>query len=312
MTRLLLVLLALAQPLAMAWAQAPSQLVTQEPDSIAPAANLQTQIEYWQTKLQVKIGVAVLNTANGQYWGFQDEQRFPMASTMKMLACAKLLYDADNNRLQLSDKVTIEAADIITYSPMTEPLIGQAISVNDACQMTLTSSDNTAANIVLDAIGGPVALTQFLRAQGDAITRLDRCEPELNQGMPEDVRDTTSPKAVVHTWQQLLTAKVLSESAKAQLTTWLQHNQVANDLLRKTLPQGWLIADRSGAGGYGARGIVAMVWQPEQAPVFISIYLHQTTASMEQRNQAIAAIGDAIFVALQNKSVDESADNNSE
>jgi len=35
-------------------------------------------------------------------------------------------------------------------------------------------------------------------------------------------------------------------------------NKVSDSLLRSVQPKGWLIADRSGAGGFGSRGITAV------------------------------------------------------
>src|SRR2546426_4676183 len=49
-----------------------------------------------------------------------------------------------------------------------------------------SSSDNTAANLLLTTIGGPKELTAFLHNMGDHVTRLDRWEPELNEAIPND------------------------------------------------------------------------------------------------------------------------------
>ena len=57
----------------------------------------------------------------------------------------------------------------------------------------LQRSDNTAANMLLGAIGGPPAITEFARSIGDERTRLDRWEIELNSALPGDPRDTTTP-----------------------------------------------------------------------------------------------------------------------
>ncbi|MBV7314542.1 class A beta-lactamase [Shewanella sp. NIFS-20-20] len=268
------------------------------PRASSSVTALQESIEAWQSTLQGRIGVAILQP-NKAYWGFQDHQRFPMASTFKMLACAKLLHDSEQGRLASAAKVLITAEQLVPYSPETQALVGTYMSPAQACEITLRSSDNTAANIVLDAIGGPGALTEFLVTIGDPVTRLDRREPEVNQGRPHDLRDTTTAHAMVNTWQHLLQDQILTVQAQQQLTAWLAANQVAHALLRAALPQGWHIADRSGAGGYGARGINAMIWQTAKEPIFISIYLHQTDASMAQRNQAIAAIAAEIFNYLQ-------------
>lgn len=156
-------------------------------------------------------------------------------------------------------------------------------------------SDNTAANIVLSGIKGPLSLTRFMRSIGDKVTRLDRIEPDLNEAVDGDKRDTTTPNAIVKSLETLLFGDVLSQSSKNQLKQWMMDNKVTGSLLRSVLPENWSIADRSGAGGYGSRGITAVVWSDKRTPIIISIYLTQTDASFAQRNKAIADIGKEIF-----------------
>lgn len=75
----------------------------------------------------------------------------------------------------------------------------KGMSLAELCRATLSASDNSAANFILQAIGGPKALTKFLRSIGDDTTRLDRWETELNEAVPGDKRDTTTPIAMVTT-----------------------------------------------------------------------------------------------------------------
>ncbi|MCV5738039.1 serine hydrolase, partial [Escherichia coli] len=82
-------------------------------------------------------------------------------------------------------------------SPVMDKLAGQRTRIEHACEAAMLMSDNTAANLVLNEIGGPKAVTLFLRSIGDNATRLDRLEPRLNEAKPGDKRDTTTPNAMV-------------------------------------------------------------------------------------------------------------------
>lgn len=242
-----------------------------------------------------QIGIAVLDTTNQSLWHYRGNTRFPLMSTFKTLACAKLLTDVDQQKQQLTTEFMIKKESLVTYSPITEPLTGQTITLERACEATLATSDNTAANIVLTGIGGPQPLTEFLRATGDAVTRLDRTEPELNEANPGDLRDTTTPLAMTSTLNQLILGNVLHDGSRTQLKTWMMGNQVAGNLLRSILPEGWSIADRSGAGGNGSRGITAIVWSKKRQPLVISIYMTGINVSVEERNQIVVKIGRVIF-----------------
>ena len=268
--------------------------------SIVNAADFsqtEARIQQSEQRLNAHIRVAIYNTETGNTWSYKGDDRIPLMSTFKTLACATLLRNVDVGKASLTDTAKLDKNALVTYSPVMEKHQGNTISVGEACSATMRTSDNTAANIVLDTIGGPDALTQFVRQLGDTITRLDRIEPELNEARPGDKRDTTTPNAMVNTLNELMFSNVLSEKSKTQLTRWMMDNQVSDNLLRAVLPAGWKIADRSGAGGYGSRGITAVVWPEKKAPFIVAIYITQTGASFKRRDQAIAATGAAIFAA---------------
>jgi beta-lactamase class A TEM len=107
-------------------------------------------------------------------------------------------------------------------------------------------SDNTAANLLTTI---PKELTAFAQ-HGDHVTRLDRWEPELNEAIPNDERDTTMPAAMATTLRKLLTGE-LTLASRQQLIDWMEADKVAGPLLRSALPAGWFIADKSGAGERG-------------------------------------------------------------
>lgn len=249
--------------------------------------------------LNARIGVVVLNTQTGASDIYRGSERFPLLSTFKTLACAHLLHLAEQGQVSLDALVPIKRSDLVPYAPVTEKQIGgPGMSPRSLCHATMTTSDNTAANLILRATGGPSALTGFLRTLGDQTTRLDRWEVELNSAIPGDERDTTTPLAMIATLRKLALDDALSTGSRRQLIDWMKGTRVADQLLRSVLPSGWEIADRTGAGENGARAITAIVWPPERPPLVIAIYITETDASFARRNAAIADIGKQLFDAI--------------
>ena len=245
-----------------------------------------------EAELGMRVGFAVIDTGSGLVTAYRQDERFAMASTFKALACAAALWAGE---AVLGKTSRIAKADLRPHSPVTEKRVGVALSTRELCAITLRTSDNAAANGVLKAIGGPDGLTAFLRRIGDKTTRLDRYEPELNTATPGDPRDTTTPSAMAETLRRLLIADSLSPTARDELRGWMAANAVANGLLRARLPKGWQIADRSGAGGHGTRGVIAVLWPPTGAPLVVSIYMDGGKHKLKTRDAAIAEIGGAIF-----------------
>jgi len=248
-----------------------------------------------EQRLAARVGVALYDAASGETWSYNGDDRFPMTSTFKTLACAALLARADEGTETLERRVMIKEDDLVTYSPVTETRTGEpGMTLGELCQATMATSDNTAANLVLKALAGPGEVTAFARELGDYVTRLDRTETTLNEATPGDQRDTTSPNAMVTNLRKLVLGNALSDSSRDTLTAWLRGNRVSDNLLRAGIPQDWTIGDRSGAGGHGSRSITAVLWPPSRPPLVVAIYITETEASFDERNRAIADIGRAV------------------
>ncbi|MFZ5937825.1 class A beta-lactamase [Pseudomonas putida] len=248
-----------------------------------------------ENALDARIGYAIHDTGTGLGWEHRADERFPMASTVKLLVCSALLRQG---QVRMKKAWQIQQESILPHSPVTQNLVGKQVAASDLCAFTLKTSDNAAANGVLEVLGGPAAVNAFLQEIGDQTTRSDRNEPSLNEGQPGDLRDTTTPKAMAGTMKSLVLGSALKDEPRRQLTEWLMSNQVGGPLLRAGIPGDWRIADKTGSGGFGTRGVVAVMWPPQRAPIVAAIYLTETTASMDERNAAIAEIGRAMVKAV--------------
>lgn len=263
---------------------------------LSNAVTLKDAIVSIEQKIAGRVGVAVLDTQNDEIWDYNGSDRFPMMSTFKALMCANMFQKADAGLIDQDKSFLIDEDSLVVWSPVTEKLVGSTITTRKACEATMLTSDNTAANIVLQHLGGPENFTSFVRAIGDNITRLDRIEPELNEAKAGDVRDTTSPIAMVNALRSIFFGKVLTKDSATELKNWMQQNIISSALLRAELPHGWMIADRTGAGENGSRGITALIWNENRNPLILAIYLTETDLSLKERNLVIAEIGKNIFV----------------
>ncbi|MHA7773701.1 class A beta-lactamase [Roseibium sp. M-1] len=262
-------------------------------------APLESTVSEAETRLSARIGVAVLDTETGKTWTHRGNERFPLNSTFKAFLCAALLQKAEEGEVDLTHRVEIRKTDLVTYSPVTEKKVGAGgMTYPELCQAAIGLSDNTAANLVLDAIGGPKGLTAYLRGIGDTVTRLDRKETALNEGRPGDARDTTTPAAAAATLNKLVLGNALDDAAKQQLTGWLLGNEVGNATLRAGVPETWPVADKTGAGGHGSRNNIGVIWPEGRAPAVIAVYITETQASFDDRNAAIAGISRALAESL--------------
>ena len=124
-------------------------------------------------------------------------------------------------------------------------------------------SDNTAGNLLLANLGGPAGLTAFARSLGDRTSRLDRIEPELNEALPGDPRDTTSPAAMLENIRFLVLGDALAPSSRQQLTAWLAGNKTGDTRLRARLPKDWRVGDKTAPGSAARRTTWACSGRPD-------------------------------------------------
>lgn len=245
-----------------------------------------------------RLGVAILDTGTQRHAEHRAAELFPMCSTFKLLAAAAVLKRCENGQDQLQRRIKFQASDLVTYSPVTKDHAGgDGMTLAELCAAALNYSDNTAANLLLASLGGPQALTAYARSIGDPVTRLDRIEPDLNEAVPGDPRDTTTPAAMLQNLRTLLFGEVLSAASKDQLTTWLLGNRTGDARLRAGLPPGWRCGDKTGSGERGSTNDIGVIWPPQGAPVLVTVYLTETTAASEARNSTIA-VGRAIVRAF--------------
>jgi beta-lactamase class A len=265
----------------------------------APFEGLEADLAKLETEGGGRLGVAVLDTGSRTLTGYRADERFPMCSTFNLLAAAAVLKRVEQGKEKLDRRVTFTAGEIVVNSAITKDRVGgDGMTVAELCQAAMTWSDNTAGNLLLASLGGTQALTDYARSLGDTITRLDRIEPDLNEALPGDLRDTTTPTAMSKNIESLVLGNALSEDSKEQLTTWLVGNKTGNARLRAGLPADWRVGDKTGSGDHGTTNDVGAAWPPQAAPVFVAIYLTGTAASSDERNRTIASVGHAIAARL--------------
>ena len=240
-----------------------------------------------------RLGVTVLDTGSGRrIAGRRQDERFPMCSTFKSMLVAHVLHLADAGRVSLDTRVPIAEKDLLSYAPVARRHVGKDLSVRDLCRGTLTTSDNTAANLLLGVNGGPPALTAFLRAQGDAVTRNDRYEPEMNRFAKGDPRDTTSPAAMAASLARFAVGNGLSAASRLQFADWLIDNQTGDACLRAGLGKRWRVGDKTGSNGEDTRNDIALLWpRAGGAPWVVTAYLQGASVDDDQRAAVLARVG---------------------
>lgn len=238
-----------------------------------------------------RLGVAVTSLSGTPLLSYRQTERFAMCSTFKALLGAFVLQRVDAGQESLDRNIPFTSADLLEWAPVTSKEVAAGhMTIAALNAASIQHSDNTAANLLLGAVGGPQALTRFLRSIGDRTTRLDRNEPALNTNIAGDERDTSTPQAMAATLRKLLVGHVLSPASKQQLNAWMLGNTTGGDRLRAGLDPFWMVGDKTGTGANGASNDVAIVYPRGQAPFIIAVFYTGSSRSGDEKNAVIAAV----------------------
>jgi beta-lactamase class A len=249
-------------------------------------------LEAYERESSGRIGLYAENLATGAKIAWRADERFVMCSTFKASLAAFVLSRVDRGEDQLERMIPYGPGDLLPYAPTAKQNLAKgAMSVADMCQAAVELSDNTCANLLLARVGGPDALTAFWRSTGDAVSRLDHNEPELNNSLPGDPHDTTTPAAMAGNLHRFVLGEVLSPASRERLTGWMLDCTTGANRLRGGLPKDWKIGDKTGNNGKDASGDIAMAWPRPDAPVVICAYTQGGFPTPAQLETVFAVIG---------------------
>ena len=272
----------------------------------APAlaeASLEARFKAIEARTGGRLGLWAGQIGEGRSVSWRAGERFLMCSTFKSLAVSAVLARVDHGQEKLDRWIKYSPADLQEYAPVAKANVDRGgMTLETICAGAIEVSDNTCANLILDALGGPQGVTNFVRDLGDQTTRLDRTEPTLNRPGPAgDPHDTTTPASMTGLWRRILFPRrpgvqygpypgPLSAAPLALLNGWLEASTPGPNRLKAATPPGWRIGHKTGLGSTTA-GDVAVWTPPSGAPILIAIYLEVAGALDNSHDDAFAEVG---------------------
>ena len=267
------------------------------------SAPAHAQIHYAEPSLALKdleartgsrIGVAAVDSGSGRLVSWREGERFIMCSTFKFSLVAAVLSRADSGAENLGRMIHYGKSDLLDVSPAATRNLQSGMRIVDLCEAVILYSDNTAANLLLATLDGPQGLTSWWRQIGDTITRLDRREPALN--LPDGIKDTTTPAAMMGNLKAVLLGDTLSAASRTRLMGWMAASTTGSAMLRAGIPADWAIGDKTGRWSStdpsnGATNDIAIITPPGRHPIFAAAYTTGGRGDQAGRESVLADIG---------------------
>jgi beta-lactamase class A len=218
-------------------------------------------------------GIAALDLTNGDVVSVNGNTPFPMASTVKVAIAATYLSEVDAGRRTLDDQV-------------------DGVSATTLMNAMLIHSDNHATDQLLAMLGGPATVDRWLRAHDLQGIRMDRTIAQLLAAHRDlrDVRDSSTPLAMVRLLQLIDTGGVLSPDSHDRLLEIMSRCATGSNRIRALLPAGTRVEHKTGTlDGY--TGDVAFVTLPDNRRIAMVLFAR----GGENRPAVIATAARAIY-----------------
>ena len=218
-------------------------------------------------------GIAALDLRDGSTVAVNGDTAFPMASTVKLAIAAAYLADVDQGRRSLGE--------MIFGRPAAKVL-----------ELMIVRSDNQAADQLLAAVGGPVALQQWLASQHITGIRVDRTIAQLlrERGHLADSKDVATPIAMVSLLNKLDNGTVLTAQSRTLLLGLMRRCETGTRRLRALLPAGTPVEDKTGTLD-GVTNDVGFITMPDGRRVAVAVFAR----GGRDRQPVIAEVSRAIY-----------------
>jgi beta-lactamase class A len=280
------------------------------------------------------MGFSAIHLESGREVHLNPDDAFPMASTYKVPIAVRLFQRVDRGELSLDDMITLEPHD---YSPGSGTLSdlfiqpGVALSLRNLTELMMLISDNTATDLVLEAAGGGLAVTDAMRSLGYPGIRVDR--PTLNliadfigiEGLPArdqltleryreivaatppevreaatrtfhlDDRDAARPREMAALLAGIWEDRHLSPEMSALLRDIMERCRTGENRIRGMLPSYVTTANKTGTIGGSLNDVGAIELPNGGGWIVVAAFVKDSTAPNPQREAAIAHASRAVY-----------------
>ena len=243
-------------------------------------STLEQQLHYLVAGKSADIGIAALDLNTGESISIKGNTPFPMASTVKVAVAALYLAQVDHGRRSLDDTIN-----------------GQP--VRSLMGRMLIHSDNRATDILLNDLGGPSALHNWLQNNGVTGLRVDRTIAQLLSDKRDlwDRRDSSTPTAMVDLLKRIYKAELITPQSRNYLMRLMAQCETGKNRMKALLPSGTPVEHKTGTLS-GLTDDVGFITLPDGRRVAVAIFARGGSNRPRSIAEAARAIYDGFTSVL--------------
>jgi beta-lactamase class A len=232
-----------------------------------------------------RVGIAVRSIDEGWSTGWKADELYPQQSVSKLWVSITAMDAVDRGKVSLDDRVTLTRDDLTLFHQPIASLIlggGYTTSLGDLMVKAITTSDNTANDKLMRAVGGPQAVRAMIRDKRLGAIRFYNGERALQSriagliwspsysignafyqardALPLSLRkaaferyvndpyDGAAPSAIVNALARLKRGELLSPASTQRLLDIMSQTKTGANRLKGGLAAGWVLNHKTGTG----------------------------------------------------------------
>jgi len=267
---------------------------------------LRQQIRAIAGQAQGKVSVACSLPGAALNCDLEPDSHPPMQSVFKLPLGLTILHQVERGNYSLHQLIRFKPEDLILprpYSPLQEkyPDAGVDVPLQTLLQLTVSLSDNTAADILLRLAGGPAAVDEYIASLGISGFHLRDGERVLHRDSAAQYRNWFEPRGAVQLLRRINDHSPLTAQHNELLLSWMRP-AVPGRRLQADLPAGTSFAHKSGTsdvdhGIARATNDIGLITLPDGRVLAIAVFVTDSSAGEATREKVIAQIGRAAYDA---------------
>ncbi len=267
---------------------------------------LQKDIEAILKDKNANVGVSIYDFSTKKSYGINQDKHFPMQSVFKFHIALAVLDLVDRGKLSLSQKIYISKQRMQTewYSPLRDkyPQGNLKLSLAEVLKPTVSESDNVGCEVLLDLIGGPKVVDEYLKKIGMKEVQVKHNETFMQASWEPQFDNYSSPNSAVELLKALCNEKILSSKSRLFIQKLLLETSTGPNRLKGLLPIGIVVAHKTGTSGtnkqtgeMAAVNDIGIVTLTNGKQFGIAVFVSNSKENIETNERIIAEIAKASY-----------------
>jgi len=231
----------------------------------------------------------------------------PMQSVFKLPLAVCMFQQITQGKFSLDQPVRFLPSDLFpkgTYSPLQDkyPDANVDVPLRELLRLSVSFSDNAAADIVLRLVGGPTVVDACIKSLGVEGFHLEDGEHGLHRDPTAQYRNWFEPAGAVQFLRKLSDNSPLSPEQTELLLTWMKDSPTGLNRLKGALPSGTIVMHKTGssgsqAGKTPATNDIGLIVLPDGRRLAIAVFITDASADSATIESVIARIAAAAYGA---------------